>query len=84
MRRDNWKRHMKIHVDISLEDPEQICKSILKDIINYIPNKDETSMYKEKSKVNDLHSEGLDELHKPLPADVDKMKLKNTILHYNH
>ena len=43
------KRHMKIHVDFSLEDPEQICKSILEDVINDIHNKEETSMYKRKN-----------------------------------
>ena len=58
MRSDNLARHMKNHVDLSSEDPEQICKSILEDVINDIP---ETSMYKRK----DLHSDGLDELHNP-------------------
>ena len=57
MRNDHLKRHMKIHVDFSLEDPEQICKSILEDVINDIPNKDETSMYKRKDPLSD----GLDE-----------------------
>ena len=63
MRNDHLKRHMKKHVDFSSEDPEQICKSILEDVINDIPNKDETSMYKRK----DPHSDGLDE--SPLPDD---------------
>ena len=58
MRSDHMKNHMKKHVDLSLEDPEQICKSILED--NDIP---ETSMYNHK--LNDLHSDGLDELHNP-------------------
>ena len=49
-------------VDLSSEDPKQICKSILEDIINDIPNIEETSMYREKPKVNDPHSDGLDEL----------------------
>ena len=49
MRSDNLKRHMKKHVDFSLEDPEQIFKSILEDVINDIHNKDETSMYREKN-----------------------------------
>ena len=57
MRNDNLARHIKNHTDFSLEDPEQICKSILEDVINDIPNKDETSMYKRK----DPHSNGLDE-----------------------
>ena len=39
MRSDNVKRHMKKHVDLSLEDPEQLCKSILEDVIKDIPNK---------------------------------------------
>ena len=56
MRSDNLKNHMKIHVDFSLEDPEQICKSILEEIINDIHNKEETSMYKCK----DPHSDGMD------------------------
>jgi len=50
MRSDNFKRHMKEHADLSSEDPKQICKSILEDIIDDIPNKDETSMYSEKPK----------------------------------
>ena len=58
---DHLKRHMKKHVDLFSEDPEQICKSILEDVINDIPNKksskEETSMYKRK----DPHSDGLDE-----------------------
>ena len=44
--------------DLSSEDPEQICKSILEDVINDIR---ETSMYKHK--VNDLTLDGMDELH---------------------
>ena len=39
-------------------------------------------MYRENPKVNDLPSDGLDELHKPLTASVDKMR--NTILHDDH
>ena len=49
MRSDHLKRHMKKHVDRSSEDPEQICKSILEDVINEIHNKDETSMYRKKT-----------------------------------
>ena len=53
------------------EDFKQICKSILEDIINDIPNKDETSMYSEKPK--DPHSDGLDE--SPLSDDeIDDKK----------
>ena len=67
MRSDNLKNHMKKHVDLSSEDPEQICKSILEDVINDLPNKKssrvETSMYKCK----DPHSNGLDE--SPLSDD---------------
>ena len=55
MRSDNLKRNMKNHADLSSEDPEEICKSILEDVINDIP---ETSMYKRK--VNDLNSDGTD------------------------
>ena len=58
IRRDNLKRHMKKHAYLSSGDPEQICKSILVDVINDIP---ETSMYKRK--VNDLNSDEMDELH---------------------
>ena len=43
---------MKKHAYLSLKDPEQLYKDI-KSI------KDETSMYMEKPKVNDLHSDGL-------------------------
>ena len=58
MRKDHLKRHIKSkHVYLSSEDPEQICKSILENVINDIP---ETSMYKRK--VNDLNSDGMDEL----------------------
>ena len=49
MRSDNLSRHMKKHADPSLEDPEQICKSILEDVIIDIYNKDETSMYRKKT-----------------------------------
>ena len=45
-------------------------------------SKDETSMYSEKPEYP--HSDGLDELHKPLNVGVDKMKLKNIILYDNH
>ena len=37
MRTDNLKSHMKKHGDLSSEDPEQICKSILEDVINDNP-----------------------------------------------
>ena len=43
MRSDNLSRHIKKHVDLSSEDWEHICKSILEDVINDIHNKDETS-----------------------------------------
>ena len=49
----NLSSHMKKHVNPSSEDSKQLCKDI-KSI------KDETSMYMEKPKVNDLHSDGLD------------------------
>ena len=39
MRSDHLKNHMKKHVDLSLDDSEQICKSILEDFINAIYNK---------------------------------------------
>jgi len=55
MRSDNLKRHMKKHVYLSSEDPEQICKSVLEDVINDIHNKDETSMYKKEPRLNDLN-----------------------------
>ena len=50
LRSDHLKRHMKIHVDLSSEDPKQLCKDIES-------SKDETSMHKPK----DTHSDGLDE-----------------------
>ena len=56
MRNDNLARHIKNHTDFSLEDLEQICKSILGDIIDNILTKDETSVYSEKPK--DPHSDG--------------------------
>ena len=55
MRSDHLKRHMKIHGDLSLEDSKQICKSILDHVINDIHNKDETSIYRKKPKVNYMH-----------------------------
>ena len=50
MRSDHLKSHMKKHADLSLEDPEQICKSVLENVINDIHNKDETSMHRKKPK----------------------------------
>ena len=67
MRSDNLSRHIKKHVDLSSEDSEHICKSILEDVINDIHNKDETSMYRKKPKINYLHSDGMYE--SPLSAD---------------
>ena len=77
MRCDHMKRHMKIHVNLSLEEPKQICKSILGDNINDIPSektsKDETSIYREKRK--DAHSDVIDE--PPLSADeIDDEELE--------
>ena len=66
MRSDNLKRHIKIHGDLSSEDPKQLCNDI-KSI------KDEQSMYSEKPK--DLHSDGLIEL--PLSGDeIEEKKLR--------
>ena len=73
MRSDHLKRRMKIHGDLSSEDSKQLCKDIES-------SKDETSMYKRK----DTHSDKLDNSRKPLTMGVDKMKLRNTILHYDH
>ena len=36
MKSDNEQRH--IYVYLSLEDQEQICKSVLEDIVDNIPN----------------------------------------------
>ena len=78
MRSDNLKNHIKSkHGDLSSEEPEQICKSILEDVINDLPNKksskEETSMYKRK----DPHSNGLDES----PADeIDDEELDQMIV----
>ena len=85
MRSDVLKRHMKQHSKknesvpatniLATEGPEQICKCILKDVINDIHNKDETSIYRKKHKVNDLHSDGLDELHNlPSVSTSDPIK----------
>ena len=64
--------------DLSSEDPEPICKSILEDVINNIHNEDETSMYRKKPKLNDLHSDGLDELHNlPSVSTSDPIKRSN-------
>ena len=78
MRSDNLARHMKKHGDLSSEDPEQICKSILEDIINDIP---ETSMHKRK--VYDLNSDGMDE--SPLSTDeIDDEELEKIIVNDNY
>ena len=65
MRSDNVKRHMKKHVDLSLEDPEQLCKSILENIVDNIFNekrsKDESSIFVEKHEVNAKHPVVLDD-----------------------
>ena len=74
MRSDVLKRHMKQHADLSSEDPEQICKSILEDVINDIS---ETSIYRRK--VNDLNSDGMDELHNP--PSIYRKKTKVNDLH---
>ena len=61
---------MKIHVNSSLKDSKQLCKDIKS-------SKDETSMYSEKRKVNNLHSDGMDE--SPLSADEIEEKELNKI-----
>ena len=73
---------MKVHVDLSMEDPTQLCKSIVEDIVDNILNKktskDETSMYREKPKVN-----GMDE--PPLSGDeIDDEELDNIIVKDNY
>ena len=69
IRSDHLKSHIKSkHGDLSSEGSEQICKSILEDVINDIHNKDETSMYKFK----DLNSVGMDES----PSSGDEMDEK--------
>ena len=70
--------------DLSSEDPEQICKSILEDVINDIHNKEKTSMYRKKPKLNYLNTDGLDETHKPLTVGVDTMQFENILLYDNH
>ena len=73
---------MKKHGDLSSEDPEQICKSILEDVINDIHNKDETSMYRKKPKINDLHSDEMDE--SALSTDeIDDEELDKMIVNDN-
>ena len=37
-----------------------------------------------KPKVNDLHSDKLDDSHKPLTVGVDKMELENSIVNEDH
>ena len=65
---------MKNHVDLSIRVPEQLCKDN-KSI------KDETSMYREKSK--DPHSDGLDEL--PMSGnEIDDKELKKRLVHDNY
>ena len=65
---------MKIHVNPSLEEP--ICKDI-KSI------KDETSMYMEKPKVNDLQSDGMDE--SPLSTDeIDEKELDRLLAYLDN
>ena len=81
MRSDHLKSHMKKHVDLSSEDPEQICKSILEDVINDIHNKDETSMYRKKPRLNDLNSDGMDES----PGDeIEEKELDKILAHLDN
>jgi len=58
MRSDHLSRYIKEPIDLSWEDPEQFCKSILEDVVDNIlnkkPSKDETSTYREKPKVNGM------------------------------
>ena len=84
MRCDHMKRHMKVHVDLSSEDPEQMCKSILEDIVDDILNrktsKADSIISSEKPKVNDLHSDGLDE--SPLTGDnIDDKELEKILVY---
>ena len=50
---------------MSIQDPEQMCKSILEDVVNNIfnenTNKDESSIFGEKQKVNAEHQVELDD-----------------------
>ena len=63
MKSDNEQRH--IYIDFSLEGQEQMCKSVLEDIVDNIHNektsKDESLSFSEKHKVNAEHSVGLDD-----------------------
>ena len=64
MRCDHMKRHMKVHVDLSMEDHTQLCKSIVEDIVDNILNKmtskADSIICGEKPKVNGDHSDKLD------------------------
>ena len=63
MRCDHMKRHMKVHVDLSMENPTQLCKSIVEDIVDNILNKKtskaDSIISCEKPKVNGDHSDEL-------------------------
>ena len=66
-----WKPYEK-HVDLSSEDPKQLCKDIKL-------SKDDTSMHKRK----DTHSDGLNEL--PLSGDeIDEEELDKTLLYHDN
>ena len=68
-------------MSIFLKDRQQISKSILEDIINYITNKDETLIYSEKSK--DPHSDGMYE--PPLSADeIDDKEVDKELAYDNY
>ena len=63
MRCDHMKRHMKVHVDLSMENPTQLCKSIVEDIVDNILNKKtskaDSIISCEKPKINGDHSDEL-------------------------
>ena len=54
---------MKVHVDLSMENPTQLCKSIVEDIVDNILNKKtskaDSIISCEKPKVNGDHSDEL-------------------------
>ena len=65
------------HVDLSLEDPEQMCKSI-DNIFDEKTSKDESPIFCEKHKVNAKHLVGLDDSSVKCD-DIDESDLEKVL-----
>ena len=88
MRSDNVKRHMKKHIDLSLEDPKQLCKRKHRRKHKMESMQDNTlSSTKVKNEEKNMTTEQVDVSYSQRPAiDKDQLKklLKNLSEEYNH